>query len=423
MFFVVHFSEKGGCTMEINSFYLSRVLGRKVFTADRKIVGKIKDLGIRSNLKTPRVEVIKIKTQQGIIYIKWNSISISKEDGQYVIICDGIKKSDSKDIMFLSHHILDKQIIDVNGRKVVRVNDIRLANLLTGIFIIAVDIGTEGVLRRIGIAKPLMKMGLKVSSKLILWNDVETIFNSNENIMLSKTYNKLSILHPSDLADIIEDFDGNTGMMIFSSLDNSKAADVLEQMEEDAQINLIRNLSTDKIADILEEMPADEVADILDGLSEHKAEELLNNMEKEASDEVRELMEYEDNQVGSLMSTEYMALKSNLSVEDVISIFRKLKPEEDEMYSIYVVDNTNKLIGTVSLRDIVISKSGDKLESIMNKDFSYIVDKDDIHELIKLVSKYNLLAIPVVNEKMDLLGNVIINDIIYELLKTKKRIG
>ena len=409
--------------MEMNSFYLSRVLGRKILTKDRKVVGKVKDLGIRNQLKTPKVEAIRVKTPEGIICISWQGIAISKEDGQYVIICDKIKKSQSKDIMFLSHHVLDKQIIDVNGRKVVRVNDIRLANLTTGIFVVAVDIGTEGILRRIGIAKPLMKMGLKVSSKLILWNDVETIFSSNENIMLSKTYNKLSILHPSDLADIIEDFDGNTGVMIFSSLDNAKAADVLEEMEENAQLNLIKNLSTDKVADILEEMPADEVADILDGLSEHKAEELLNNMEKESSEEVRELMEYEDNEVGSLMSTEYVSLKSDLTIEEAINILRKLKPEEDEMYYIYVVDNNNKLIGTLSLRDIIISESSSKLENIMNKNFSYIFDKADIHELIKVVSKYNLLAIPIVDNKMNLLGNVIINDIIYELLKTRRRIG
>lgn len=409
--------------MEMNSFYLSRVLGRKILTKDRKIIGKVKDLGITNQLKTPKVEAIKVKTSEGIICISWNNISINKEAGQYVIICDKIKKSDMKNIMFLSHQVLDKQIIDVNGRKVVRVNDIRLANVVAGIFVVAVDIGTEGILRRIGIAKPLMKMGLKVSGKLILWNDVETIFSSNENIMLSKTYNKLSILHPSDLADIIEDFDGNTGMMIFSSLDNAKAADVLEEMEENAQLNLIKNLSTDKVADILEEMPADEVADILDGLSEHEAEELLNNMEKESSDEVRELMEYEDNEVGSLMNTEYVSLKSELTIEEAIEILRKLKPEEDEMYYIYVVDNGNKLIGTLSLRDIIVSDSSNKLASIMNKNFSYVFDKDDINELIKVVSKYNLLAIPIVDHDMNLLGNVIINDIIYELLKTKKRIG
>ena len=190
----------------------------------------------------------------------------------------------------------------------------------------------------------------------MLWSDVETILDSSENIMVSKTYNKLSILHPSDLADIIEDFDVNTGMAILSNLGNTKAADVLEEMEEDDQVKIIDHLAPDKAADILEEMPPDEVADILDGLSDDKAEELLNSMEKEASDEVRELMKYDDELVGSLMSTDYISFESNYTVEKTINSLRELKPEEDEMYYLYVVNEKNKLVGTVSLRDIIISE-------------------------------------------------------------------
>jgi predicted transcriptional regulator/sporulation protein YlmC with PRC-barrel domain len=408
--------------MEMSSFYLSRILGRKVVTKDGTFVGKIKDLGIIEELKTPRVEAIKVKTSKGLKIIEWNDVTINKEKGQYVLVCNKLKERSTENIMFLAHHVLDKQIIDVNGRKVVRVNDVRLATLGSGVFVVAVDIGTEGLLRRIGIAKPLVWIGFNLSSKLLLWNSVETIFRSNENIKLSQKYNKLSILHPSDLADIIEDFDTNTGMMIFSSLDNAKAADVLEEMEEETQISVIKNLSKDKAADILDEMPADEVADILDGLSENEAEELLNNMEMETSKEVRELMEYEDDEVGSLMTTEFIAFNQDITIEKAIANLRQLKPEEDEMYYIYVTDDDNKLIGTLSLRDIIIAQPEAQLKSIMHNEFSYIYDNDNIQELVKMVSKYNLLAIPIVDREMELLGNVIINDIIYELLKNKRRI-
>lgn len=409
--------------MEMNSFYLSRVLGSKVFTKDREILGKIKDIGVINKLKNPRVEAIKVKTSKGILNLKWKDVFVEKENGQYVMTINKIEEIDLDDVMFLGQHVLDKQIIDVNGRKVVRVNDIRLLNHGSSVFVVAADIGTEGILRRIGIAKPIVRMGFKISSKLILWNDVETIFRANENIMLSKTYNKLSILHPSDLADIIEDFDENTGMMIFSSLDNAKAADVLEEMEEDKQLNFIKSLDTDKAADILEEMPADEAADILDGLSELKAEELLNNMEKEASEEVRGLLEYESDEVGSLMSTEIVALKYDLKVEKAISILRGMRPNEDEMYYIYVVNNRNRLKGVISLRDIIVADPNESLERIMNKEFPYIYDKDDLHDLIKIISKYNLMAIPVTDIDKNLIGNVIINDIVYEILKKNKRIG
>ncbi len=311
--------------MEMNSFYLSRILGSKVFTEDSRFFGKIKDIGVINRLKNPRVEAAKVKTKKGIINLKWKNAFVKKENGQYKVIINKIEDINLDDVMFLGQHVLDKQIIDVNGRKVVRVNDIRLLNYGTNVFVVAADIGTEGILRRLGVAKPIVRMGFKLSSKLILWNDVETIFRSNENIMLSKTYNKLSILHPSDLADIIEDFDENTGMMIFSSLDNAKAADVLEEMQENKQLNYIKGLNTDKAADILGEMPADEVADILDGLSALKAEELLNTMEKNASEEVRGLLEYKSDEVGSLMSTEFVALKCNLTVEKAMEMLRRDK--------------------------------------------------------------------------------------------------
>ena len=409
--------------METNSFYFSRVLNNKLYTSEMKVIGKIKDFGVVNELKSPKVVVVKVKTNEGIKNVNWDNIIVKKQNGQYILTCTKLEEVNIKNMMFLKEHILDKQIIDVNGRKVVRVNDIRLAYLSTGFFVVAVDIGTEGLLRRLGFAKPLKRIGLKTTSKLMLWSDVETILDSSENIMVSKTYNKLSILHPSDLADIIEDFDVNTGMAILSNLGNTKAADVLEEMEEDDQVKIIDHLAPDKAADILEEMPPDEVADILDGLSDDKAEELLNSMEKEASDEVRELMKYDDDLVGSLMSTDYISFESNYTVEKTINSLRELKPEEDEMYYLYVVNDKNKLVGTVSLRDIIISEPQNTLESIMNKNFISMLDTDEIEDLIKNVSKYNLVAIPIVNKKMNLVGNVIINDIIYELLKSKRRVG
>ncbi|MFL0246531.1 magnesium transporter MgtE N-terminal domain-containing protein [Candidatus Clostridium stratigraminis] len=408
--------------MVMNSFYLSRILGNKIYSSDHQVIGRIKDFAVNNDIKNPKVIGIKVKTGDGIRYLDWNNVSVTKEKGQYVLVCSSIKDIDVNNIMLLGHHVLDRQIIDVNGRKVVRVNDIRLANLSAGLFVVAVDIGTEGLLRRLGLAKPLKRVGLNVSSKLMLWNDVQTTFASND-IQLSKSYNKLSILHPSDLADIIEDFDSNTGMAIFSSFDNAKAADVLEEMEEKAQLNVLNNLSPDKAADILEEMPADEVADILDGLSEHKAEELLSNMEKEASDEVRELMEYENDVVGSLMSTDFISFNNKYTVENAINDLRRIKPEEDQMFYIYVVNDKNNLIGTISLRDLIVSEPSASLESIMNEDYIFMHDDDDIDDLIKNISKYNLVAIPVVDENMDLAGNVIISDIIYELLKNKRRVS
>ena len=406
-----------------NNFYLSRVLGNKVYTSDMKVIGKLIDLGVINELKSPHVTTAKVNTTSGIKDYNFKYFSITKQKGQYLLVCNKIEEYTSTNTLFLRKHILDQQIIDVNGRKVVRVNDISLSYLEKGAYVVAVDIGIDGLLRRIGIAKPLKVLGIKIPAKLMLWNDVEAVVTSNENIVLSKTYDSLSILHPSDLADIIEDFDAKTGLTIFSSLDNSKAADVLEEMEEETQVSFIESLSYDKAADVLEEMPADEAADILDGMKSEKVEQLLNSMEKEAAGEIRELLGYDSKAVGSLMSTDFVFFKNKETINEAIENLRILKPEEDELFSLYVVDDNDKLIGTLSLRDLIISEPTNKIGDIMNKKFKSMFDTDNINDLIKNVSKYNLVAIPVTNHEMKLLGNVIINDIIYELLKNKRKIS
>lgn len=400
--------------MVMNSFYLSRILGNKILTSNHQVIGKIKDFAVNNDLRNPKVIGVKVKTNEGIRYLDWNNVNVSKEKGQYVLVCTELKDIDVNNIMLLGSHVLDRQIIDVNGRKVVRVNDIRLANLTSGLFVVAVDIGTEGILRRLGLAKPLKRIGFDISSKLMLWNDVQTTFSSND-IQLSKSYNKLSILHPSDLADIIEDFDTNTGMIIFSSLDNAKAADVLEEMEEKAQVNLLNNMDPDKVADILEEMPADEVADILDGLSEHKAEELLSNMEKEDAEEVRELMEYEEETVGSLMNKEFIAFDVNITAEQTIQRLRELKPDNEVAYYIYIIDEEEKLQGVVTLRDLVVSSPENKLIDIMDTNVIKLIDTESINDSIELSVKYGLLSMPVVDEEDKLCGIVIMSDLVDEV--------
>jgi CBS domain-containing protein/sporulation protein YlmC with PRC-barrel domain len=406
--------------MKFKSVYLSRVLGNKIYNENREVVGTLKDLAVDVNFQNPKVTVASVKTKDGIRFINFDNIDISKEKGQYVLSCSKVEDKDFGNFMLLRKYVLDKQIIDVNGRKVVRANDVRLVALDSGMFVVAVDIGMEGLLRRIEIAKPLKRLGFKISSKLMLWEDIQTAFTSKD-ILLSKAYNKLSTLHASDLADIIEDFDVNTGAIIFSSLDNAKAADVLEELEEDAQVNLLRTLSTDKVADILEEMPADEAADVLDGLNENKAEELLNNMEKESSDEIRELMEYEESLVGSLMNTDFISSLADRTVDKVVNDIRESKDELDQVYYVYVINDMNELIGVASLRELIVAGNDKKLEEVMSKEPIYIKDTDEIRDAVKIILKYNLFGIPVVDEEMQLIGTVNINDIFYEITKSNKR--
>jgi Mg/Co/Ni transporter MgtE len=222
----------------------------------------------------------------------------------------------------------------------------------------------------------------------------------------------------------MEDLDKHNQIKIFTSLDENKAADVLEELETDAQVQVLENLTISKAADVLEKMPADEVADILGEMEDDFAEEILKEMEHDASQEVRELMEYSDNAVGSIMSTDYISFNENMSVNDVLAELRRTKPEPDTIYSLYIVDDKERLTATVSLRDIVIAEPGTKIKEIMNENVLYVYDNDKIDSINEIISKYNLLALPVVDKDKTMLGMVIINDVVYNLLKARrKRVG
>ncbi|MDQ7093592.1 CBS domain-containing protein [Desulfosporosinus sp. PR] len=410
----------------VSTFYLSRVLGNKVIFDNQKTIGKLLDLIVDVNEISPKVIAAKVKVAGKTIVIDFSGISIFKNKGQYVIQCKQLKETEvaKENTMFLKKHVLDKQIVDMDGRKVVRVNDLRLAILKSGTFTIAVDVGFDGLLRRIGIAKPIRKIlqpfGIRVPSKMILWEDVASVDSNHVGLTLTKEHDKLLTLHPSDLADIIEEYDKYTQVAIFSSLDEEKAADVLEELETDAQLHVLANLSVEKAADVLEKMPADEVADILDEMSEEDVEKLLNEMEQEVSLEVRELMEYPDDTVGSLMTTDYISLNQSMTINETLKELRHLKPEPDMVYYLYIVDDDEKLTAIVSLRDIVISELDVKLKEIMHRDIIYVYDYDKVEKLNEILTKYNLLSVPVVDKTMKILGMVIINDVM-DLIVRKRR--
>ncbi len=410
----------------IKSFYLSRILGSKVFTTDGKIIGRLTEL-VATNEEPPQVASCVIKNQDGTVrLLDWSYFSITKVHKKYRIYC--IRDSEitpPQNSIRLKKHILDKQIVDIDGKKVVRVNDIRLALISTGLYVVAVDVGVEGLLRRLGLAKPTRKVlqlfGKNISSKFILWSNMEAVGTPLVNLKLSTSSSKLNTLHPSELADIIEDLDVNTRTAIFSALDHDRAADVLEEMETEAKSSILDQLSVEKAADVLEKMPADEVADILDDLEEEKAEELLQEMDKEASAEVRELMEYPENQVGSLMSTDYISFKEHMTVQETIQELRRLKPESDTIYYLYVVDDEERLTAILSLRDLIVAEPDIKLEQIMHRKIVFVYDQDNINSLVEIISKYSLLAVPVVDQENKMVGVVIIDDVVFEILKSKKR--
>jgi magnesium transporter len=407
----------------MKTFYLSSVIRQNIYSTPDHSIGILLDLIVDINSPRPKVVAANVLSNEVVRCLDLTKHRIIAVKGKVRFQVNNIRDFDPSSIqgIYLVRHLQDKQVVDITGRKVVKVNDLRLVNVNSGTFLIAVDVGFKGMLRQVGLDKfvgRIYKLFNKtLTSELILWDEVEAINYDDMGIQLSKPYQKLSKLHPSDLADILEDLDSKALMDVFSSLDEEQAADVLEEMEPQAQRNVLENMPVDKAADVLEKMPSDEVADILDELESDKAEELLSEMETESSDEVRELMEYPDNQVGSLMSTDFVALHELMTVEETFTELRRLQPEANTIYSLYILDKSERLVATLSLRDLVLADTKAQLIDIMNHQIIFVYDDDNINILSEIIAKYNLSAVSVVDHDMTMLGMVIIDDVVFNLLR------
>lgn len=417
----------------LTTFFLSGIIGKEVFGADGDAIGVIRDLlvnAVPAGQNDPNQQLvtgIKLKIGKETKFYSFNAFRVVKAREMLNVTCSGLIELSNDEVingLLLVENILDKQIVDLNGRKLVRVNDVRLATLPAGTFAVAVDIGIEGLLRRIGISIPIKKIlslfRVNIPSKYILWDDVQAIDFSNLNIKLSKSYAKLHTLHPSDLADILEDLGKKSSTSVFSALDEEKAADVLEEMETQTQIHIIESLPVNKAADVLEKMPADEVADILDEMEDEKAEMLLKEMDSESSQEVRELLEYPENSAGGLMTTDVLSFRSELTVDEIIRELRLKKPEPSELYTLFVTEKNDELVGTFNLRDLIIAQPETSVSQIMKSEPVFLYDNQKIDDIAETISKYNLLAVPVVDHENLLQGMVVVDDVVEDLINKRR---
>lgn len=345
------------------------MLYKKVYDEYNDYIGKLWDIYVTTEAGYPRAIGYKIKKDGEVLNFEFRNISFCEEDKKTFI-----KVRDAKEIIprtysyLLSKHLLDKQIVDINGKKMVRVNDLRMAEISGELRVIAVDTGVISLARRLGVekfAKEMYKlMNRKPADSLIIWDNVESLEMVNDNLKLVIPYQKLSKLHPADIADILEDMDSIYRNKVFESLDQNLAADTLEEIDPEIQADIIEGISQTKAVEVLDSMPNDEIADILDDMDEETAEKILMNMEKEDADEVRELMNYEDEAVGSIMNTDFIAFNVNITCGETIELLRELKPDDEVAYYIYIIDESEKLQGAVSLRNLVVSAPENKLEKL-----------------------------------------------------------
>jgi CBS domain-containing protein len=326
----------------------------------------------------------------------------------------------SSDDILLCRDILDKQIVDTQGARVVRVNDIKLAKVEEEIMLIAVDIGMRGVLRRLGIEGFLgMILGtfrVKLEQSLIGWNYVEFLKSDVKKGKLTIPHKRVEELHPSDIASIISDVRSNVRTEIFAGLPDKTAAEALHELAPKIQAFLLTTVDTKKALSILNRMPVDEAADVLGDIPEERAEELLRIMQNKKEREIRKLLVHHDETAGGLMTTEMISLPQNLTVEETINKLRELAPSAETIYYLYVVNEEGRFVGVVTLRRLIVSKPSEILSEIMIKDLITVPPDANQRRVADVISKYNLLAVPVVSLDGKILGIVTVDDVIDFIL-------
>jgi magnesium transporter len=411
--------------------FLSDVIGRTVTDLDGIYVGKLEDIIAREVVEAmhPVVEAVVIQ-DKGHTYTVPYEVVMALFAPVIPLKCraDSLPdyQSGESDI-FLSRDVLDKQIIDTDGARVVRVNDLELLRVNGTLYVGNVDIGAMGILRRIGLGdmtrRVVTTFHLRMPQTFISWDDVE-LLRHDPFMRLRVPVESISELHPADVAEIISDMNKLESGQLLEALDMEQLADTLEEVETDFQASIVENMSDEKVADLLEEMEPDEAADLLAELPEGRSRGLLALMNTENAADVRLLLQYPDDSAGGIMTTEYACVPPDVTAEQAIKILRETAGDAETIFYVYVTDPLDHLLGVFSISNLIFADPVMLVSEFMETRVKTVSPTDDQDEVAQVITKYDLIAIPVVDDNNVMHGIVTADDALDKIIPTawKKRL-
>jgi len=411
--------------------FVSEILKKPVLDPKGEELGNVKDLIVTKGQPLPRISALIIEKKKMQYLLPWEDISIfNKRIISAKVYTQALEPYESsEDDLLIVRDIFDRQIVDVNGVKVVRVNDVRLEGLQSDACLIAVDVGMRGILRRLGIERKgedlIRLFGKTITHNLISWDYIQPLEPRLTSISLTIPRQMISRLHPADIAEIISKVSREEGATFFKDLSVETAAEALSELQPEMQVEIIRDMDRERASDIIEMMPPDEAADVLSDLPTETVREILEHIEKEEAEDIQELLGHEKDTAGGLMTNEFIAYPPNITVQEAMEKFRKDAAEIETVYYIYVVDEKEKLTGVASLKELLLAEPSIRLAEIMETKLKTVTPETDEMVVAEIISKYNLVALPVIDNEGVLLGIVAIDDIIDRILpptaKKKRR--
>lgn len=411
--------------------FLSDLIGNPVTDLDGVRVGTLVDLvaNIRGEMPHPVVVAVVVREKGNDLVIPYSDVVVLLAPAVPL----NVRRSEinvylpGDEDIYMAQDVLDKQIIDTDDVRVVRVNDVELLRVNGSVVASNVDISTLGILRRIGLAKVAQRamelLHREIPRSFISWDDVDLL--SREQLMrLRVPGEKIANLHPADLANILGEMNRSQTSQFLATLDIEQLADTLEEVEEDFQVSLVENMSDEKVADVLEEMSPDEAADLLAELPEERSKKLIELMEDEEAEDVRRLLAFPEESAGGIMTTDYVAIRPGLTAEQAIQVLRETASDAETIFYVYVTDSEEHLLGVFSLSDLILAQPDTPVDEFMHTRVVAVHPLDDQDHVAQMISRYNLLAVPVVDDKNILQGIVTSDDALDKIIPTvwKKRL-
>ena len=401
--------------------HISESLNLPVFAGDGRRLGRLHDVVV-DPVRCIVVRIL-VRARRSMSHVPWGGIEkFSPETRRVDLVQDTALApgmGTDGDLLLLKRDVLDRQIIDIHGRKVVKVNDIQMESSGRDLKLRHVDVGLAGAVRRllVGIIAPRLVRRIVdgLPAREIPWDFVGLVEPGSTPIRL-RVHQQLARLHPADLADIIEDLGRIERYKIVSSLDRETAAQALSEVEPDVQASVVEAIKVEHAADLLEEMQPDEAADILADLPEARSRALLQAMEKEDAEDVRGLLRFRENSAGGLMTTEFFRARADWTAGRTVETIRDVDPDLlGELDEIPVVGNDDRLVGVVPLVRLVRLPADQPVTSAMRREARAVTPTAPFKEVVDRFEKYHLRALAVVNEFGVLIGLISIEDVLSRL--------
>lgn len=401
--------------------YLTELLGLKVYDLKGRLIGTLRDAALVPLIDPIRVDRFLVGAGPGWLSIRYDQIKSIDTTG--IRLKDELLTPYHSDeyMLRMVRDLLDQQVIDAQGRKVVRVNDVTFLkereNGSQVLHILEIDIGIRSIVRRVlsGIVPPPLIRALqeRIPPHSIRWefcNIVEA--DPQRRVRLNISNKLLEDMHPADLADIVEHLGHEDRAALISAVDTETAADMLSEVEPEIQTSIIESLDAEKAADILEEMEPSEAADVLNELEDEQSEQILEEMEPEEKEDVEELLEFRDNTAGGLMDTGFLALPEDADVAQAMEALRNSEEKIEDLHYLFLVDAENHLRATVPLAKLFFAPGDAPLREFASERLLSIPAAQKRERVAEIFDKYNLLALPVVDENEELLGVITVDDVV-----------